>query len=249
VCSRPRRNQPEVSAAAPLDHAVFCLGVSHHGAPLELLERLTVPTEALARLLEPFTARDGDGKRLCEGVILSTCNRTEIYAARRTPIEPDGECPRFAGLPEGVVKLLSERSGRTPHELSSLLFRHDGWAAVEHLFRVVCGLDSLVVGESQIVGQVARAYADAQVSGTAGVVLSTLFQEAIRGGRKARARIGIGRNAVNVGSLAVSRAGELAGPVSEARVVVIGTGEIGRIVLHSLRAAGARQVEGMVGRG
>jgi glutamyl-tRNA reductase len=119
------------------------------------------------------------------------------------------------------------------------MFRHEGWAAADHLFRVVCGLDSLVVGEAQIAGQVARAYAAAQAAGTAGVVLSTLFQGAIRGGRRARARIGVRRSVSNVGSIAVARAEALVGPLAAARVAVIGTGEIGRLVLHGLREHGA----------
>lgn len=217
--------------------------MSHHGAPLELLERLFIPAEALPQALEPFIVRGPDGRRLCEGVVLSTCNRTELYAAPRSPVKPEADNPGFEGLPQGIVEFLSRHSRFTPDELAGRLFRHEGRAAVDHLFRVVCGLDSLVVGESQIRGQVARAYAAAQAAGTVGVVLSTLFQEAIRGSRRAQARIGLGRSASNVGSFAVSRAEELAGPLAGARIVVIGTGEIGRIVLHSLRARGSRHVD------
>jgi len=239
----PRRNQPEVNDAAPADNAVFCIGVSHHGAPLELLERLTLPTETLPQALEHFAERGPDGKRVCEGVILSTCNRTEIYAAPRISPSAAGVPPVFQGLPREIIELLSQRSGLPSSELARHLFRHEGGAAVEHLFRVVCGLDSLVVGELQIAGQVARAYAAAQTAGTAGIVLSTLFQAAIRGGRRARARIGIGRSASNAGSMAVSRAEDLAGPLAGAHVVVVGTGEIGRIVLHTLRERRARRVD------
>jgi glutamyl-tRNA reductase len=217
--------------------------VSHHGAPLELLERLSIPAGMLPEALSPFTARDPEGRRVCEGVVLSTCNRTEVYTASLDRLRPAGDPTPFAGLPAGIVQFLCQRSGLSSGEMASRLFRHDGWDAVDHLFRVVCGLDSLVVGESQVVGQVARAYSAAQAAGTAGVVLSTLFQEAIRAGRRARARIGIGRSASNVGSLAVSRASELAGPLAGAWVVVIGTGEIGRIVLHGLRERGTRRVD------
>jgi glutamyl-tRNA reductase len=217
--------------------------VSHHGAPLELLERLSIPAETLPAALSPFAIRDADGPRLCEGVLLSTCNRTEIYAAPRVPVRADPALPRLRGLPRGIVEMLCRRSGQSADELAARLYRFDGWAAADHLFRVVCGLDSLVVGESQIRGQVARAYAAAQAAGTAGVVLSTLFQEALRGGRRARARIGIGRSASNVGSIAVRHAERYAGPLSAARVVVVGTGEIGRIVLESLRERGVRRIE------
>ena len=232
-----------MSATGLHEHAVFCIGVSHHGAPLELLERLSIPFDMLPQALSPFAARGPDGRRICEGVVLSTCNRTEIYASHGGFDRPAAGVVCFAGIPDGVVDFLCHRSGLNRDELARRLYRHDGGAAVEHLFRVVCGLDSLVAGESQIGGQVARAYSAAQAAGTAGVVLSTLFQEAIRGGRRARARIGIGRGAANVGSLAVSRAEVLVGPLAQAHAVVIGTGEIGRIVLRSLREHGARRVD------
>jgi glutamyl-tRNA reductase len=232
-----------VSATALYEHPLFCIGLSHHGAPLELLERLFIPAESLPRALTPFIFRGPDGRRLCEGVVLSTCNRTEVYAAPRGLVQTETDFPGFQGLPQGMIEFLSHHARLTPEKLAGCLFRHEGWAAADHLFRVVCGLDSLVVGESQIVGQVARAYAAAQAAGTAGVVLSTLFQEAIRGGRRARARTGFGRSASNVGTFAVSSAEEHAGPLAESRVVIIGTGEIGRIVLNSLRERGARRVD------
>ena len=232
-----------MSATGPLEHAVFCIGVSHHEAPLELLERLSIPLDMLPLALSSFAERGPDTRRLREGVVLSTCNRTEVYASCIPFERPAAGHPRFAGLPEGIVDFLCQRSGLDRGELAQRLYRHESGDAVEHLFRVVCGLDSLVAGESQIAGQVARAYAASQAAGTAGVVLSTLFQEALRGGRRARARIGIGRSVSNVGSLAVSRAEQLAGPLGQAQVVVVGTGEIGRIVLHALRERGVKRVD------
>ena len=149
----------------------------------------------------------------------------------------------FSALPPGLVDVLCASSGLPPRDLAVRMFRHDGWAAAEHLFRVVCGLDSLVVGESQVIGQVARAYAAAQSAGTAGLVLSTLFQSAISGGRRARARIGIGGSASNAGTAALDRAEQAAGTLAGARAVVIGTGEIGRIVLQGLRQRGVGRVD------
>ena len=234
--------------AVSLEHAVSCIGVSHHHATLDLLERLSLSSSGLREALALFSPRDPDGRRLREGVVLSTCNRMEIYfTPRDTARAPGGAAGLggaagpgapgiFGGLPPGLLEMLCRHSGLSAAELAALLFRLDGWAADEHLFRVVCGLDSLIAGESQIVGQVARAYAEAQSAGTAGVVLSTLFQSAIRGGRRARSRIGIGRNAPNAGSAAVAHAEKTAGSLAGARAVVVGTGEIGRIVLRSLRA-------------
>jgi len=200
-----------------------------------VLERLAIPTEALPGALRHFAARSQNGDRLCEGVILSTCNRTEIYAAWGSPRPVDTVPDILSVLPPALVDGLSAHSGLTRADLASRMFRYDGWPAAEHLFRVVCGLDSLVVGESQVAGQVARAYAAAQKAGTAGIVLSTLFQSAIRGGRRARARIGIGRRASNAGAAALDRAEAAAGPLASSHAVVIGTGEFGRIVVHELR--------------
>jgi glutamyl-tRNA reductase len=208
-----------------------------------MLERLSLTSGLRREFLAPFTPRGPDGRRRYEGVVLSTCNRTEIYFTPvSTATEPDIPAV-LRGLPPEFVPALSAHSGLTVPELAARLFRHDGWAAAEHLFRVVCGLDSLVAGESQIVGQVARAYAEAQEGGTAGVVLSTLFQSAIRGGRRARSRIGIGGSASNAGTAAVERAEKATGTLAGARAVVIGTGEVGRIVLQALRERGRGRVD------
>ena len=167
-CTPPRRNRPKVSAAAAFVSTVSCIGVSHRGAPLEVLERLAIPPEALPRALRHFAARGPAGERLREGVILSTCNRTEIYSAGG-PVQPaDGMPEILSVLPAGLVDVLSESSGLSRADLAGRMIRYDGWAAAEHLFRVVCGLDSLVVGESQVAGQVARAYAAAQRAGPRG---------------------------------------------------------------------------------
>jgi glutamyl-tRNA reductase len=232
-----------VSTRAFSDFQFSCIGVSHHHAALDLLEKLSIPADALSLALGHFTPRDGDGRRHCEGVVLSTCNRTEIYFSPRGGSSAEGAAGIFAGLPDGLVDLLVLRSGLSREELACRLVRADGWAAAEHLFRVVCGLDSLVVGESQVVGQVARAYAHAQAARTAGVVLSTLFQSAIRGGRRARSRAEIGKGASNAGSAAVARAASAAGTLDGARVVVIGTGDIGRLVLQSLRGKPVERVD------
>ena len=225
-----------MSDITSLDTVVACIGVSHHRAPLALLEQLSLTDGVRRELLQPFTERGPDGRRLHEGVVLSTCNRTEIYfTPGADPLRP-GSSAVLRGLPPVLVDALGQHSHLSAADLSSRLFRLDGWAAAEHLLRVACGLDSLVAGESQIMGQVARAYAEAQGAGTVGMVLSTLFQSAIRGGRRARSRIGIGRGASNAGTEAVRQVERISGALDGARVVVVGTGEIGRIVLGSLRA-------------
>ncbi|HTZ50702.1 MAG TPA: hypothetical protein VMF68_03540, partial [Spirochaetia bacterium] len=154
-----------MSDTTSLDNVVACIGVSHHRAPLALLERLSLTDSVRLELLRPFTERGPDGRRLHEGVVLSTCNRTEIYFTPGADHLQPGAYAVLRGLPPALVDALGQHSHLSAADLSSRLFRLDGWAAAEHLLRVACGLDSLVTGESQVMGQVARAYAEAQRAG------------------------------------------------------------------------------------
>ena len=244
--AEPEGGRSKVGVAAFPDFTFSCVGVSHHEASLDLLERLAIPAEALPNALEHFRPRDEHGRRQVEGVVVSTCNRTEIYFSPRGATSAGGgaDADALAGLPDGLIDMLCTRSGLSRQDLGIRLVRRDGWAAAEHLFRVVCGLDSLVIGESQIAGQVTRSYARAQAAGTVGAVLSTLFQYALRGGRRARGRAGIGKGATaNAGSAAVARAVSAAGTLDRAHVVVVGTGDVGRLVLQSLRGFSVKRVD------
>ena len=228
------------------DIPISCFGVSHATAPLELLERLTVAPDGLPEALQAVgrgnaTGYGGraPGRARSEVVILSTCNRTEIYRAASP-----GGAAEAAGMPPGTVAAafdgeliawMEERAGLANARLAPFFFRFDGWAAAEHLYDVACGLDSLIVGESQILGQVARAYSASQAAGFAGPIISTLFQSAIRAGRRARAQTGIGRGPTSVSAAAVRRAEEILGGLGSARVLVLGAGEMGWLVLRRLR--------------
>jgi glutamyl-tRNA reductase len=221
--------------------------VSHATAPLDLLERLSITAEHLPRVLLAFGGRPDEARPRAEVVVLSTCNRTEVYRAVPPAGRSAGSTGVFDGLPGGLVSWLEERAGLAGARLAPFFFRFDGWAAAAHLYKVACGLDSLIVGESQILGQVARAYAAAQEAGRAGAVISTLFQSAIRAGRRARAQTGIGRGPTSVSAAAVRRAEEILGRLADARVLVLGAGEMGRLVLRRLRDGGTGSI-GVVNR-
>ena len=231
---------------SPSDIPVSCVGVSHATAPLDLLERLSIGADALPEALKTFGGAPSGGRARPEVVVLSTCNRTEIYRVAG-PVgsggAPGSSATVFDELPPGLISWMEERTGLPSARLAPFFFRFDGWAAAEHLYKVACGLDSLIIGESQILGQVARAYAASQSAGFAGAVISTLFQSAIRVGRRARAQTGIGRGPTSVSAAAVRCAEELLGGLGAARVLVLGAGEMGGLVLRRLRDGGAGSID------
>jgi glutamyl-tRNA reductase len=191
-----------------MDHGmpVFCVGLSHHSAPVELLEALSRSVEELPRFLPP---------RPAEVVVLSTCNRFEVFGSQSSP-DSVAEFFRRAGVSDSVHCLTGREAAR-------------------RLYRIVCGLESMVLGESQIVGQVAAAYAAAQAARRAGSSMTALFQGAIRTGRRARRETEIGRSASSIAAAAVRLAEERMGSLAEARVLVLGSGEMGRLTMRSLQ--------------
>ncbi len=215
---------------------VFCVGLSHHTASVDHLERASIAEPDLSLALGELASKlDGEGRR-AELVVLSTCNRTEIYGSWL----PDPELPP-AALSEAALRYLLSRLGDPDAE--GLLYSLQGVEAARHLFRVASGVESLVVGEAQILAQVGRAHAAAQAAGTTGPVISLLFQSAVRCGRRARAETGIGKSAENISSAAVRRAEAIVGALSKARALVVGTGEMGRLALKSLRSRGAIEID------
>lgn len=215
---------------------IICLGLSHHTAPVEIRERLTFSAPALKAAL----ARCGCGcashpTGFPELVILSTCNRLELYAlASSTSDQSD----HYKALTDFLV----ETRGAALTEFQSHLYQYAGHEAVEHLCRVAAGLDSMILGEPQILGQVADAYESALAAGSAGPVLSALFRAAIRAGKRARSETAISRNPASVSSVAVRLAEQIVGDLPARRVLVIGAGEMGELAVEALRARGVRQV-------
>lgn len=202
---------------------VSVTGVSHHETPVELRERFAFGPEQLAFGLTRLPSRLGGG------AILSTCNRTELYLAAESTV----------GRDEAVAALVQARGEPGPEGVG--FYHHEGMDAVRHIYRVAAGIESLVVGESEILGQVRDAFSASTAAGSGNAVLARLFHTALRVGRRARSETAIGNHGLSISALAVSLSRSLVGELRRKTVLVVGAGEAGR------RAAGAL-VQNGVGR-
>ncbi len=197
------------------------VGLSHRTASLETRERFAFEGEALREAIERLRERGVD-----EAVILSTCNRTEIYA-----------CTPYENL---LVDFLHEWEGLPSGALDDYLYIKRGDAVVDHLFRVAAGLDSQVLGESEILAQVKQAWEKARSAGSVGVLLNSLFQRAVAVGKRVRAETALGRQVVSLGSLAVRAALQQKPDIQNAVIIVIGTGTMGRRVVKDIAEFGPK---------
>jgi glutamyl-tRNA reductase len=198
------------------------VGCNYRNTPIALRERLAFDGDKLLRALDELTARYG-----CETVIVSTCNRVELYLARAEgPVLPDVEL---------VCEYLGEFHRLAAPELRSHLYHATGPEAVRHLFRVAASLDSMIVGEGQFAGQVKRAYEIAHDRGTAGPLLHTLFQQAHGVAKRVRTETGISRGHVSVSSVAVDYVRQVFDHFGDKTVLVIGAGKMGELTLKHLR--------------
>ncbi len=217
--------------ARPADGGLVCIGVSHRTASVALRERLAIPESAVGAVLSRFgCGLNARPSAISELVILSTCNRLELYAA----------AGRDAAGP--LTGLLSEATGVSADELQPVLYTITGDAAVRHLCRTAAGLESMVIGEPQILGQVSEAFATASANGAAGHMMSTLFRGAIRAGRRARAETGISRNPTTVSSVAVKLASTAFPDLASASVVVVGAGEMAELAVSALHYRGVNDI-------
>jgi glutamyl-tRNA reductase len=216
---------------------VFCLSISHATAPLSVRERLAYDAASLDAALTHATHKRAEPQwPIAELAILSTCHRVELYAVARDG--HDGEDPCYAALAEFLA---NTRDVDLAH-FQSHLQRLTGVDAVAHLCSVAAGLCSVVLGESEVLGQVDRAYQSAQRVGAAGPVLSMLFRTAVRSGRRARAETEIGRNPGSIGSVAVELAERVASDAGRRNVLVVGAGKMGARAAAALRARGDWQI-------
>ena len=220
---------------------ILCLGLSHRTASVELRERLDFTSISMRAVLARFgCGQDARPKSISELAILSTCNRLELYACVH---EADASRAAVAHGPFApLLDFLVETRGLPASEFEAHLYRHIGTEAIEHLCRVAAGLDSMVLGESQILGQVVEAREVARGQGAVGPVLSALFRTAIRAGKRARAETAISRNPASVSSVAVRLAEQVIGRLADRRVLVIGAGEMGTLAVEALRARGVQQI-------
>ncbi len=197
------------------------VGCTYRTAPVALRERLAFDPAALEKAVADLAARFGG-----EAVILSTCNRVEVAVAR-----PAGEAPWSAGL---AAEFLSEVHGVPADDVSPLLVEYADAAAVRHLFRVAASLDSLVVGEGQIAGQVKHAFELAQRLGTTGPLTNALFPAALRVAKRVRTETGITKGHVSVSSVAVDYVRQVFDHFGDKTVLVIGAGKMARLTLKHL---------------
>ena len=204
--------------------SLYVLGINHQTAPVSLRETVAFGPDTLRHALASLRAQAG----VQEAVLLSTCNRTELYA--RSDNGPDALANWLAG---------QQRAG---DDLHAYLYRHDEADAVRHLFRVATGLDSLVLGEPQILGQVKQAWNDARDAGSLGGPLDRAFQQAFATAKRARTETTIGRNPVSVASTAVRLAQESFARLDESDVLLIGAGETIELAARHLVAGKVRRL-------
>jgi glutamyl-tRNA reductase len=210
--------------------SVVVVGLNHKTAPISLLERLAIAEEQSAKALHQLL----NYEHVVEGVILSTCNRIEVYAG----------VTKFHGGAQDLRNFLAEFCHVAPEDFSDHLYTYHDEGAVRHLLRVAAGIDSLVIGESEILGQVRRAYAVAEQESATGRLLRMAFVSALRTGKRARSETGIGRNPASISSAAVdlARRAFANGGLAGKSVAIIGAGKMGRLAARSLAAAGATDV-------
>ena len=202
---------------------IFCVGINHKIAPVDLRERFAVAQHEMGNVLGALRQIDG----LQEAVVVSTCNRVEFYTA--------GLCP-FRAL-EGIHALLHQRAG-----VEAPLYHHGTPNSIRHLFRVASGLDSMVLGETEILGQVKQAYQAATTHGATARMLNRLFQNAFRVAKSVRSQTEITRGSTSVGSVAVELAGKIFGSLHNRRVMILGAGETSERTARSLVSRGVKTV-------
>lgn len=204
--------------------SIFALGLNHRSAPLRLLEDASAGLADSAKALHELL----DGGNVGEAVVLSTCNRVEVYANAAT----------FHGGVAEVTDLLARTTGVPLAEMSESLYVHHDARAVQHLFSVACGLDSMLVGETQILGQLRSAFRGAQREEAVGRVLGELFRHALRVGKRAQTETAISRAGASLVGVGLRLATRELGDLRAARVLLVGAGSTGSLAGSTLRRDG-----------
>ncbi|UCG51154.1 MAG: glutamyl-tRNA reductase [Candidatus Latescibacterota bacterium] len=217
--------------------SLILFGLNHRTAPVELREQFTLTGCGLPMALEELKAFTSGGSsseapRLREGVVLSTCNRFEVYAVA------GNEKDKFTPIEEFLNRL----QGTPVEELRHHFYRMEGGEAIKHLMRVAAGVDSMVVGEPQILGQVNEAFREAQAARTLGTILTQVFNRAIRVGKRARTETDIGRYTTSVSHAAVQLAENKMGSLVDRHVALIGAGDMAELAGRALRDRDVRKI-------
>jgi glutamyl-tRNA reductase len=207
---------------------LLALGVSHNTAPVAVRERLAFTEQAARRFLHELVGEDG----IDEAVAISTCNRTEIYLVTSDPVRAEVE----------LLGKLAARAGIRPTELAAVVYSPRNCDAARQLYRVTAGLDSMIIGEAEVQGQIKRAYELALNAETTGPLTNRLFGAALQAGKRARSETGIGRERVSVSTVAVDLARDVVGNLASRSVVIIGAGETAELTARALADQGVRTV-------
>ncbi|MGZ8633790.1 MAG: glutamyl-tRNA reductase, partial [Solirubrobacteraceae bacterium] len=207
---------------------LLVLGISHNTAPVALRERLALTETSARRFLAELVARE----EVDEAVAISTCNRTEIYLVTADPVRAEAE----------LLGKLARRAEIRPTELAPVVYSPRNCDAARQLYRVTAGLDSMIIGEAEVQGQVRRAYEAALAAGTTGPLTNRLFSAALQAGKRVRSETGIGRERVSVSSVAVDLARDVVGHLASRSVIIIGAGETAELTAQALVDQGVRTV-------
>jgi glutamyl-tRNA reductase len=207
---------------------LLALGISHKSAPVALRERLAFSDGQAERLVRELVARD----EVREAVAISTCNRTEIYLVASDAVDAESE----------LLGRLARRADIRPTQLAGLVISPRNCDAARQLFRVTAGLESMIVGEAEVQGQVKRAYERALTAGTTGPLTNHLFRAALQAGKRVRTETGLGASRTSVSTVAVDLAREVVGDLSERRVVIIGAGETAELTARALADQGVSTI-------
>ncbi len=203
---------------------LLAIGVSHKTAPVEVRERLALPEARAGDFLRDLRGT-GD---VHEAIAVSTCNRTELYLVVGDPVEAESR----------VLAMLASQAGIRPTELAGAIYSHRNCDAARHLYRVTSGLESMIVGEAEIQGQIKRAYEAALAKETAGPLTNHLFRAALATGKRVRSETAIGERALSLPAVAVALARELLGSLDGREVVIVGTGETSELTARALADSG-----------
>jgi glutamyl-tRNA reductase len=207
---------------------LLALGISHKTAPLELRERLALTEGRAVSVLNELLG----GSEILEGSALSTCNRTELYLVASDPVAAESS----------ALGVLARQAELRPTELVGHLYSLRAAEAARHLYRVTAGLDSMIIGEAEIQGQVKRAYELALVENATGAILNRLFRGALAAGKRARSETALSEKGVSISSVAVELAQSVLGDLAQRRVLVIGAGETAELTARALAARGVETV-------
>lgn len=207
---------------------IIVIGLNYKTAPVEIRERLSFNESDLGDAIKKLNSK----KSILENIIVSTCNRTEIYA-----VVDQLHTGRYY-----IKEFLAEWFGIEQAEFSPFLFVYEEDGAIEHLFKVTCGLHSMVLGETQILGQVRSSFMLAQEQGTTGTVFNHLFKQAVTVAKRGHAETDIGANAVSVSYAAVELAKKIFGSLESKHVLILGAGKMGELAAQNLHGNGVRKV-------